>query len=332
MGGEFQANIHTANDQRFPSVAGWESGDFVVTWTSDLQDGDQEGVYARLFDAGGQPIGGEIQVNSYTTGRQDFSEVAALSNDRFIVVWSSEGQDGDNSGVFGKVFEGGVPITGEFQINTYTPSAQTWPSIAVGPDDEVVVVWCSGEQDGDSWGVYGQLLDADGNKIGSEIQVNTYTATGQWQVDVGAFDGGFGVVWLSSLHGQYPSSLWGRMYDWNGAPLTGEYCVSPGDWMPSNPTLEFFGNGSFMAMWDAYGQDGSHQGCFARFFDMTGSPAGLEFQVNEYTSDAQGGASVRVGPNGDAMAVWISHSQDGSGAGIYGQRYDASGCRLGHMP
>jgi hypothetical protein len=217
-------------------------------------------------------------------------------------------------------------------INTYTASAQTWPSLAVGPDDEVVVVWCSGEQDGDSWGVYGQLLDTDGIKIGNEFQINTYTATGQWQVDVGAFDGGFGVVWLSSIHGQYPSSLWGRMYDWNGAPLTGEYCLSPGDWMPSNPTLEFSGNGSFMAMWDAYGQDGSHQGCFARFFDMTGSPVGLEFQVNEYFGDAQGGASLEVGPNGNAMAVWISHSQDGSGAGIYGQRYDASGNRLGHLP
>ncbi|MEZ6122858.1 MAG: LamG domain-containing protein [Planctomycetaceae bacterium] len=48
-GSEFAVNTTTANDQKDPAVTGLPGGGFVVTWQSNLQDGSQYGIYARLL-------------------------------------------------------------------------------------------------------------------------------------------------------------------------------------------------------------------------------------------------------------------------------------------
>jgi hypothetical protein len=49
VGGEFQINQETNDTQRYPEIAMRPNGDFVVTWISKLQDGDNDGIYARVF-------------------------------------------------------------------------------------------------------------------------------------------------------------------------------------------------------------------------------------------------------------------------------------------
>src|SRR5262245_40022957 len=58
--------------------------------------------------------------------------------------------------------------------------------------------------------------------------------------------------------------------------------------------------------------------------------AGGEFQVNTYTANHQTNdeRSLAVGANGDFVVVWQSE-QDGSGYGVFGQRFASSGARLG---
>src|SRR5207237_545598 len=100
LGAEFLVNTTTAGDQQFASVAAGSNGSFVVTWSSQGQDGSGWGVYARRYDKAGNPLGGELLVNTTTTGDQQFAAVAAGSNGDFIVAWSSQGQDGSGWGVF----------------------------------------------------------------------------------------------------------------------------------------------------------------------------------------------------------------------------------------
>src|SRR4051812_2477115 len=57
--------------------------------------------------------------------------------------------------------------------------------------------------------------------------------------------------------------------------------------------------------------------------------AGGEFQVNTYTTNSQVFPAVASDENGDFVAVWASDGQDGSGFGIFGQRFRASGLRQG---
>jgi hypothetical protein len=56
---------------------------------------------------------------------------------------------------------------------------------------------------------------------------------------------------------------------------------------------------------------------------------GTEFRENTYTTNAQYTPKVATDQAGDYVAVWYSGAQDGSGFGIYGQRYNSSGVAQG---
>jgi hypothetical protein len=49
IGGEFRVNTYTTSHQEFPFVASASGGEFVVSWTSFQQDGDDHGVFAQRF-------------------------------------------------------------------------------------------------------------------------------------------------------------------------------------------------------------------------------------------------------------------------------------------
>src|SRR5688572_25419662 len=64
QGDEFRVNTFTTNTQSGPAVAMDPDGDFVITWSSYLQDGSRSGVYAQRYDAAGRAVGPEFRVNS----------------------------------------------------------------------------------------------------------------------------------------------------------------------------------------------------------------------------------------------------------------------------
>ena len=63
----------------------------------------------------------------------------------------------------------------EIQVNTQTSDSQYRSNIDSLTDGGYVVVWQSNNQDGSSWGIYGQRFDAEGAAVGSEFLVNTTT-------------------------------------------------------------------------------------------------------------------------------------------------------------
>ena len=58
-------------------------------------------------------------------------------------------------------------------------------------------------------------------------------------------------------------------------------------------------------------------------------PLGIEFQVNTFTTGAQSFGEVAVAGNGVFVVVWTDFVRDGSGTGIFGQRFDSAGGRVG---
>src|SRR6185295_12761410 len=69
--------------------------------------------------------GGEIVVNTYTTGVQAQPSVASAAGRGFVVTWESYGQDGSKYGAFGQRFDGrGARAGGEFRANSYTTGNQ----------------------------------------------------------------------------------------------------------------------------------------------------------------------------------------------------------------
>src|SRR4029077_16050544 len=66
LGGEFPVNTYTTANQYGPSIASAPSGDFVVVWAGDYQDGSSVGIFGQRYDSAGIPLGGEFQVNTFT--------------------------------------------------------------------------------------------------------------------------------------------------------------------------------------------------------------------------------------------------------------------------
>jgi hypothetical protein len=152
---EFRVNNETSSTQRSASIAAAPNGDFVVAWQSYQQDGSQNGVFCRRYASSGAPLGLEFQVNTTTSLSQHDPSVAS-DGAGFVVVWQSEGQDGDGGGSFGQRFDSaGNTLGAEFRLNSFTTSDQSLPNVAKKPNGDFVVVWQS-PQDASGQGVFGQ--------------------------------------------------------------------------------------------------------------------------------------------------------------------------------
>src|SRR5688572_26716689 len=88
VGSEFRVNAYTGGDELFPAVAMDSGGDFVVTWdTYNPTAGAFYDVYARRFDAQGQPAGDEVRVNTSFAEDEYSSAVAMDADGDFVVLW-----------------------------------------------------------------------------------------------------------------------------------------------------------------------------------------------------------------------------------------------------
>ena len=223
------------------------------------------------------PAGSEFQINSETSNNQAYPAVAMDLLGNFVVVWESDGQDGDRTGVFGQRYDStGAPLGTEFQVNTYTTGVQFRPAVAMTALGDFVVVWDSEFGDGSLDGIFGQFFDNAGKRQGREFPVNTFT--------------------------------------------TGEQV---------GPKVEADGVGNFTVIWESNGQDGSGYGIFGQRFDSRATKVGAEFQVNTYTYGDQSYPSIASDPNGNFTVVWQSYLQDGSDFGVFGQRFGSNGSKRG---
>lgn len=210
----------------------------------------------------------------------------------------------------------------EFPINQYTAGDQRLSNIASAPNGDFVVVWES-PQDGSAVGVFGRRYDASGSPRGPEFQVNTAT-TGAQLDPAAAVDasGNVVVVWSGA-------GIFGRRYDASGAPQGQEFQVNTYSGSQGYPKVAADAAGNFVVVWHSYGQDGNSTGVFGQRYDASGVAQGPEFQVNTYTNGYQWRPSVSVQAGGSFVVVWEGSDQDGSSTGVFGQRFDAGGARLG---
>ena len=333
LGAEFQVNSYTHSHQRYPAVAADDPGNFVVVWQSFGQDGSSYGVFGRRFDATGNPLASDFQVNTYTTGLQPFPAVAMLSGGAFIVAWASPQEDGWNWGILAQLYDAiGSPVGSEFHVNSYTTSGQYSPAIAADGTGNFVVTWESQSQDGSDTGVFARRFDSAGVALGGEFQVNVQTVGYQDSASV-AQDalGNFVVVWESRQQNGSSSRILGRRFDTTGAPLGDEFQINSytASWQKS-PVVASDGSGRFAVAWESHQQAGPLSDVHARSFDPTGGPEGDEFPVNSYTTSDQFSPAVAMDGSGSFVVTWSSFEQDGWYLGVFAQRFSPVGSRVGN--
>ncbi|MEO1084860.1 MAG: hypothetical protein AAFY88_11515, partial [Acidobacteriota bacterium] len=176
--GELRLNDTTADNQGRPRIASRDGG-YVVSWTSQLQDGSGAAAVVRLLDGDAAPVGGEIVVNETTAGDQSAPDVAALADGTLGVVWRSDGQDGSEGGIYGRILaDNGAPLSGEFLVNTWTTGDQKNPRIAPDGAGGFIAVWTSvGQVEAED--TYARRFDAAGVPVGAALRVHAFTARNQ---------------------------------------------------------------------------------------------------------------------------------------------------------
>ncbi|MEH2328406.1 hypothetical protein [Nostoc sp.] len=87
VGDEFKVNTYTTNSQSNPTVAIDADGDFIISWTSNGQDGSRSGIYAQRYNSAGVAQGGEFLVNTYTNNNQVNPTVAMDATGDFVISW-----------------------------------------------------------------------------------------------------------------------------------------------------------------------------------------------------------------------------------------------------
>jgi len=290
-------------------------------------------VFLSLATPGGAqfgPLGSEFQVNSYTSGLQAYPAIAGAADGDFVVVWQVYGRDGASDGIFGRRFaSSGAPLGSEFQVNSYTTYEQAYPSIAADADGDFFVTWQSRWQDGHFDGVFGRRFASSGAPIGTEFRVTSYTYNDQRAAVVASDpEGNFIVVWEESEI----SGIRAQRFACRGGAIGTEFLVASftfGFGGATDASVGADAAGNFVVSWERPGQDGSGTGIFAQRYANSGAPVGSEFQVNSYTTGNQNFASLAADPDGDFVVTWESFEQDGSGLGVFAQRYASSGARVG---
>lgn len=325
VGSELLVNATVTSFQTVASVAADGQGDFVVTWDSYAQDGDGDGVFARRVDSTGSPVGGEFQVNTYTTGHQYYSSVAAADDGSFLVVWESRLQDFSLGGIFGQLFDAfGDEVGDEFQVNTTTGGDQNDARVAATAGG-FVVVWESDLVDGNNEGVVMQMLNVAGALVGGETVVNTFTLGDQENPSVAvATDGSIAVTWEDAVQDGHDNGVYAQVFDSGGLPVGTElqlntYTTSDQE----NPQVASDGAGGFFAVWESAAQvDGTpDEDIFGQRFDTAGQPLGGEFQINTQASYDQEYPAIADGVDGRFVVVWHSYPDfDGDYVGVFGQR------------
>jgi hypothetical protein len=275
----------------------------------------------------------EFRVNQYTTNVQRPTSVALTPDGSFVVVWSSNTQDGHLEGIFRRTYDAaGNPTTSEFQVNQYTTGSQRDASVDMGADGGFVVSWSSVNQDGNNnVGIIGRLFDSAGGAQGPEFVMNSIIVGPQERPSVAMAAGGsFVGVW----EGPDPTpsvGVWGRRFSSAGIAIGLDFRINE---VTTNHQrrvrVAAAADGRFVAVWDSVNQDGNNNlGIFARRFDASGNPIAGEFQVNTFTTDSQTYPAVSMASDGSFVVVWMSYFQDGDHFGVFGQRYDNTGTKRG---
>ena len=208
---------------------------------------------SKIISSTGATVFVEFILNSTTVSVQEDPKATANQDGGFIAVWQSYDPDGTYFDIQARKFNvDGVAQGAEFTVNTETTSQQLSPEITELTNSDYVVVWASAEQDtANSYGIFGQLFEANGTAKGAEFQVNTYVEGRQDSPSIAALsDGGFVVSWNSVGQDGSNYGVYAQKFTSAGAKDGSETRLAENTEMNQMfASLDATDNGHFIASW-----------------------------------------------------------------------------------
>lgn len=343
-GGENLINEYSASGQTMPAMAILADGGYVITWTSDGQDGSSTGVYARRFGKDGHGIGGEFLVNTLTAERQDSPFVTALPDGGYLIVWETANAAATSG--FGAYFQRYDALNQKVGPQTVlfdtagTSVYRTSAEALVLNDGRVVFSYGWDDNSvADNSVVWIRIADKDLNWLTTTIPVaSANVAAGDRVSKAGDLtlleNGNFAVTWNDYTASATNWEVRVRIYDPNGTPVTGSLAVGTPSTLgvSAGSRIVALQDGGFVVFYDYLGDEysGNYRGVLMHRFAADGSTVGTKgLRVNSWNDDSQQLPDAVSLPDGGMLVAWSSLNQDGDGWGVYAQRYDAHGSLVG---
>ena len=267
VGPPFQVNTFTTGDQYTPKVGFDGAGNFVVVWA--YYDDNAYAVLAgQKYSPTGTPMGGQFQVNTYTSccvgyngfenpGIFDDIDVAGDEAGNFVVVWRGPPADGSAyQAVAARFFDStGTPQSDQFIVQTNTTVSGQMPAVASDHQGNFVIAWA---QEYFSY-MWARRYDASGTPLGADFRVNTsdyidYTDGPSIAADA---SGRFVVVWEEYINGD--DAIVGREFDPMGTPVADQFRVDVADdYGNRRGKVATSAAGEFVVVWGQYGSYDSY--------------------------------------------------------------------------
>ncbi len=321
--GDFQVNtVYTAGTQDEPEVAYSIYGNTLFAWNDrEGNDGQGMGLFGRVYNSGGVPLGPEFQINANSTASQWRPLIAPTPAGGYCVAWSGD-WDGDS---FFRLFDStGVPVSGDVQVNTFQDNAQVDAAPAVNNSGTIFIAFidfASHGGVGTLFNLWGRTFSSTGvpNQV-SEFPITTTTGDGHQRDPRVAADGlgRFIVVWESDIHDGSGYGIFARRYGANSLPIGPEFqvnSITSGDQL--NATIAAKSDGGFVVCWNDWSTGAAR--IRARRFDPNAQPIGAEFTVNQSPSSGVERPSMALKWLGTELVV--AYSGPGDAKDVFAKRF-----------
>lgn len=271
----------------------------------------------------------EFQANTHTSNKQENPAIAMDAESNFVVVWNSYLQDGSSNGVFGRRFDpNSKPLSEEFQINIETSGNQKEASVAMDAVGNFVVAWYGpGENEED---IFARRFDPNGQPLGSEFRVNSYTNDRQLYPGVAMDnDGGFVIVWESmNIPEQDNKAICGQLYDSFGSSIGPEFVISEEISDSRYPDAAMGTEGNFAIVWM---QDKSSNSIITRLYNADGTAKTEPFEISTIRFSSVTRPSIAMDKDGNFVVAWDGDPNLASLDDIHARRYGFDGKAIGEQ-
>jgi Ca2+-binding RTX toxin-like protein len=278
-------------------IAAVADGGFVVSYTGGFviptlppADGSGTGIFSSVVSADGA-VSAFKQVNTTTTGDQENSALAVLSNGNIVVAFEDASQTlpaGNGDTIRFRILDkNGLP-TGSDVIAAGADGDQSFPDIVALSDGGFMLVYQDGspliDSSAQSTAILAQRFSATGAEVGSQIRVNTITSGDQHRPSAIVLKNGDLVfAWRDeSLSSDAPNetTLRMRIFDQAGNGKSADLRI-PTDTVHDMKSIKLaaLDNGFFVAAW-AQDFSAGDQLPQAQVFTADGQPVGDAIDIS----------------------------------------------------